>query len=96
MPYDVLDVSTWPVMSQEARGLDKKDWITHPDEVRTNGELRQLTVSGIVRAEDISSGNTIRHTQIAEARISYGGRGDISTVQRTPAGTAILQRINPF
>jgi flagellar L-ring protein precursor FlgH len=65
-------------------------------EVRTNGELRQLTVSGIVRAEDISSGNTIRHTQIAEARISYGGRGDISVVQRTPAGTAILQRINPF
>ena len=65
-------------------------------EVRTNGEMRQLTVSGIVRAEDISSANTIRHTQIAEARISYGGRGDISTVQRTPAGTAILQRVNPF
>jgi flagellar L-ring protein precursor FlgH len=65
-------------------------------EVRTNGELRQLTVSGLVRPEDISATNTIRHTQIAEARISYGGRGDISTVQRTPAGTAILQRINPF
>ena len=65
-------------------------------EVRTNGELRQLTVSGIVRSEDISSANTIRHDQIAEARISYGGRGDISTLQRTPAGTAVLQRINPF
>jgi flagellar L-ring protein precursor FlgH len=65
-------------------------------EVRTNGELRQLTVSGIVRPEDISSSNTILHTQIAEARISYGGRGDISALQRTPAGTAILQRINPF
>ena len=65
-------------------------------EVRTNGELRQLTVSGLVRPEDISASNTIRHTQIAEARISYGGRGDISVVQRTPAGTAILQRINPF
>jgi flagellar L-ring protein precursor FlgH len=65
-------------------------------EVRTNGELRQLTVSGIVRAEDISSANTIRHDQIAEARISYGGRGDISSLQRTPAGTAVLQRINPF
>ncbi|WP_296598521.1 flagellar basal body L-ring protein FlgH, partial [Phenylobacterium sp.] len=47
-------------------------------EVRTNTDLRQLTVAGIVRPEDISSANTIRHTQIAEARISYGGRGDIS------------------
>jgi flagellar L-ring protein precursor FlgH len=65
-------------------------------EVRTNAELRQLTVAGIVRPEDISSANTIRHSQIAEARISYGGRGDISTVQKTPAGTAILQRIQPF
>jgi flagellar L-ring protein precursor FlgH len=65
-------------------------------EVRTNAELRQLTVSGIVRPEDISSTNTIRHTQIAEARISYGGRGDISAVQKTPAGQALLQRFQPF
>ncbi len=65
-------------------------------EVRTNGELRQLTVAGIVRPEDISSANTIRHTQIAEARISYGGRGDISNVQRTPVGTGILTRVAPF
>ena len=65
-------------------------------EVRTNAELRQLTVSGIVRPEDISSSNTIKHTQIAEARISYGGRGDISSVQKTPAGQAIVQRFQPF
>jgi flagellar L-ring protein precursor FlgH len=65
-------------------------------EVRTNNEVRQLTVAGIVRPEDISSANTIHHTQIAEARISYGGRGDISAVQKTPVGTAILQRIAPF
>ena len=65
-------------------------------EVKTNNEVRQLTVAGIVRPEDISSANTIRHTQIAEARISYGGRGDISTVQKTPAGTALLQRVQPF
>ena len=65
-------------------------------EVRTNAELRQLTVSGIVRPEDISSTNTVRHTQIAEARISYGGRGDISAVQKTPGGQALLQRFQPF
>ena len=64
-------------------------------EVRTNAELRQLTVAGIVRPEDISSSNTIKHTQIAEARISYGGRGDISLAQRTPAGVALVQKFSP-
>ena len=65
-------------------------------EVRTNREVRELTVAGIVRPEDISSGNTIAHTQIAEARISYGGRGDISRVQSTPAAQALVERFSPF
>jgi flagellar L-ring protein precursor FlgH len=65
-------------------------------QVQTNGDVRLLTVAGIVRPEDITSANTINHTQIAEARISYGGRGDISAVQKTPAGTALLQRFSPF
>jgi len=65
-------------------------------EVKTNNELRQLTVAGIVRPEDISSANTIKHTQIAEARINYGGRGDISRVQKTPAGQALVEKFSPF
>ena len=65
-------------------------------EVKTNNEVRQLTVAGIVRPEDISSSNTIKHTQIAEARISYGGRGDVSVVQKTPVATSLLQRFEPF
>ena len=65
-------------------------------EVRTNAELRQLTVAGIVRPEDVSSANAVRHTQIAEARISYGGRGDISRVQKTAAGQALVEKFWPF
>lgn len=65
-------------------------------EVRTNREVRELTVAGIVRPEDISSANTIRHDQIAEARISYGGRGDISRVQGAPAAQSLVERFNPF
>ena len=65
-------------------------------EVRTNAEIRQLTVAGIVRPEDISATNTIQHTQIAEARINYGGRGDISRVQKTPAGQSLIERFSPF
>ncbi|MDZ4364527.1 flagellar basal body L-ring protein FlgH [Brevundimonas sp.] len=65
-------------------------------EVRTNREIRELTVAGIVRPEDISSGNTVAHTQIAEARISYGGRGDISRMQATPAAQSLVERFSPF
>jgi len=65
-------------------------------EVRINQELRQLTIAGIVRPEDISSANTINHTQIAEARVSYGGRGQLTNVQSVPVGQAILNKISPF
>lgn len=65
-------------------------------EVRTNREVRELTVAGIVRPEDISSANSIDHTQIAEARISYGGRGDISRMQATPAAQSLVERFSPF
>ena len=65
-------------------------------EVRVNNELRQLMVAGIVRPEDITSSNTIAHTQIAEARVSYGGKGQLTTVQNVPAGQAILNKISPF
>jgi flagellar L-ring protein FlgH len=65
-------------------------------EVRANHELRELTISGIVRPEDISSANIVKHTQIAEARINYGGRGDLTRVARTPAGQALAQQFSPF
>jgi flagellar L-ring protein FlgH len=65
-------------------------------EVRVNNELRELTVAGIVRPEDITSTNTINHTQIAEARVSYGGKGQITQVQKTPAGQALVAQYSPF
>ncbi len=65
-------------------------------EVRTDRELRQLTVQGIARPEDISADNTIKHTQLAEARISYGGTGDQSQMTKTPAAQALMERFSPF
>jgi flagellar L-ring protein FlgH len=65
-------------------------------EVRINNELRELLISGVIRPEDVGSDNTIEHTKIAEARISYGGRGDISAVQRDKYGKLIYDQITPF
>jgi flagellar L-ring protein precursor FlgH len=65
-------------------------------EVKTNNDLRELTVAGIVRPEDISSQNTITHTQIAEARIAYGGRGDMVRTNTAPGGQALLETFSPF
>jgi flagellar L-ring protein precursor FlgH len=65
-------------------------------QVRVNNELRDLTLSGIIRPQDIGSDNTVRHDRLAEARIAYGGRGIVSDVQQPRYGTQLLDIIMPF
>jgi flagellar L-ring protein precursor FlgH len=60
------------------------------------GELRELTLSGLIRPEDIARDNSILHTQIAEARISYGGRGQLTQAQQARWGQQIYDALFPF
>jgi flagellar L-ring protein precursor FlgH len=65
-------------------------------EVRVNFEIRELLVSGYVRPEDISRQNEITYDKIASARISYGGRGQITAVQQPRYGQQVADILLPF
>lgn len=70
--------------------------ITGNQEVRVNYELRELLISGFVRPEDISRQNEITYDKMASARISYGGRGQITDMQQPRYGQQIADVVLPF
>ncbi|MGH1375719.1 MAG: flagellar basal body L-ring protein FlgH [Alphaproteobacteria bacterium] len=65
-------------------------------ELRVNFEKRVLKIDGVIRPEDISVGNTISYDQIAEARIVYGGEGQITDMQQPRYGQQLYDIIFPF
>jgi flagellar L-ring protein precursor FlgH len=65
-------------------------------EMRVNYELRELRIAGVIRPQDISTTNTVSYEKIAEARIAYGGRGQLTDLQQPRIGQQVLDAILPF
>ncbi len=65
-------------------------------EIKVNNETQYITISGIIRPEDISPGNEISSTYIADARIEYSGKGVIAERQRPGWLARALDYIWPF
>ncbi len=65
-------------------------------EIRVNHELRVLSVAGVARPRDINKDNSISYDKIAEARVSYGGRGRLSEVQQPAWGQQLYDIVTPF
>jgi flagellar L-ring protein precursor FlgH len=65
-------------------------------EVLVNNEMRRVAIAGIVRPQDITSTNTISNSQIAQARIEYGGKGQLTQIQKSPSVNGLAAQYSPF
>ena len=95
--YDVQDKMQFTMAAVIVQILPNGNMVIQGrEEVRLVNELREIEIKGIIRREDISSNNTVSSQKIANLRISYGGRGDLSDAQSAPWGQQYLNKLLPF
>lgn len=70
--------------------------ISGKQEFLMNYDIREVSIKGVIRPQDIGSDNTVDSTQVAEARITYGGRGQNMDVQQRRWGSQAVDIISPF
>ncbi|MGB2689211.1 MAG: flagellar basal body L-ring protein FlgH, partial [Desulfobacterales bacterium] len=71
-------------------------YISGQREIRVNHETQYITLSGVVRPNDITSSNEVSSTYVADARIAYSGNGPVSDKQRVGWLGRVLNYVWPF
>lgn len=95
--YDVQDKMQFNMAAVVIQILPNGNMVIQGrEEVRLVNELREIEIKGVIRREDISSNNTVASQKIAQLRISYGGRGDLTDAQSAPWGQQYLNKLLPF
>lgn len=64
--------------------------------IKVNNEDQEIVLTGTVRTRDISTDNTVNSIYVADAKISYAGRGIISDRQSPGWLMNIVDKIWPF
>lgn len=65
-------------------------------QTRVSHEMRYLSVSGVIRTQDITRRNTVEYDKIAEANLSYVNTGEATGPTRRGAVSKVLGRLVPF
>ena len=95
--YDITDNIEFTIASVVTQVLPNGSLIVEGRrEIRLMNEVREMHIKGVVRREDVLADNTVESDKIAELRVSYGGRGDLSDTMKAPWGQQILNHLAPF
>ena len=89
------EITENPILEEIEENVPLLDDVAR-QEIEVNSELRVLQVTGVVRPQDIASDNTVTHDRMAEARITYGGRGQLTDVQSPRWGQQVMDIVLPF
>jgi flagellar L-ring protein precursor FlgH len=95
--YDVRDRIKFKIATTVIQTLPNGNMVIQGrQEIRLVNEVREIELRGIIRREDISLNNSIPGDKIAELRILYAGRGDLTDAQSAPWGQQVINRLKPF
>lgn len=61
-----------------------------------SGETQYVVLHGIVRADDVSSANTVTSTNIADVRVEFISEGELTDAQKRGWLTKLIDRLRPY
>ncbi|MFT3868997.1 MAG: flagellar basal body L-ring protein FlgH [Nibricoccus sp.] len=61
-----------------------------------SGETQYVVLHGIVRADDVTSANTVTSTNIADVRVEFISEGELTDAQKRGWLTKLVDRLRPY